>query len=64
MKRVIRGALSRGPLGGAANPTNMRPPAAAQQIGLPLEDGAAQAAQFQELPEMVRAIEEERRDLK
>eukprot|EP00969_Alexandrium_andersonii_P260349 11510603-Alexandrium_andersonii.AAC.1 len=38
--------------------------AAAQRIGLPVEDGNAQAAQLQELADMAQAIEEERRDLK
>eukprot|EP00969_Alexandrium_andersonii_P017265 754888-Alexandrium_andersonii.AAC.1 len=65
MMRVIRGALSIGPLGWeAANPTNARLMAAAQWIVLPVEDGNAQAAQLQELADMVKAIEEERRDLK
>eukprot|EP00969_Alexandrium_andersonii_P312614 13812191-Alexandrium_andersonii.AAC.1 len=65
MKRVIRGALSIGALGGeAANPTNARLMAAAQRIGLPVEDGNAQAAQLQELADMAKAIEKERRGLK
>eukprot|EP00969_Alexandrium_andersonii_P025790 1126004-Alexandrium_andersonii.AAC.1 len=39
VKRVIRGALSIGALGGeAANSTNTRRVAAAERIGLPVED--------------------------
>eukprot|EP00969_Alexandrium_andersonii_P226640 10008665-Alexandrium_andersonii.AAC.1 len=37
--------------------------AAAERIGLPVEDGNRQAAQLQELADMVKAIEEERRGL-
>eukprot|EP00969_Alexandrium_andersonii_P129717 5733591-Alexandrium_andersonii.AAC.1 len=58
MKRVIRSALPLGRLGGSADPTKTRLLAAAERIGRPVAEGAAQADHLEELAVAMRAVEE------